>query len=60
MSQRNERSEDQCPADLLLLSDDGELVCKWLCVFVTELRKSDGSEYTKEYRSVASWLTAAY
>ncbi len=53
VSQRNKRSEDQCPPDLLL-SDDGELVCKWLCVFVTELRKSDGSEYTP--RSIAQLL----
>ena len=53
MSQRNNQSEDQCPPDLLL-TDDGELLCKWLCVFVTELRKSDGSEYTP--RSIAQLL----
>ena len=53
VSQRNQRSDDQCPPDLLL-TDDGELLCKWLCVFVTELRKSDGSEYTP--RSIAQLL----
>ena len=36
VSQRNKRSRDQCPPDLLL-TDDGELPCKWLCVFVTEV-----------------------
>ena len=53
MSQRNKQSRDQCPPDLLL-TDDGELLCKWLYVFVTELRKSDGSEYTP--RSIAQLL----
>ena len=36
------------------MTDDGELLCMWLCVFVTELRKSDGSEYTP--RSIAQLL----
>ena len=36
------------------MTDDGELLCKWLCVFVTELRKLDGSEYTP--RSIAQLL----
>ena len=53
MSQRNKQSRDQCPPDLLM-TDDGELLCMWLCVFVTELRKSDGSEYTP--RSIAQLL----
>ena len=53
MSQRNKRSEEQCPSDVLM-TDDGELLCKWLCVFVTELCKADGSEYTP--RSIAQLL----
>ena len=54
VSQRNKRSRDQCPPDLLQ-TDDGKLLCKWLCVFITELRKSDGSEYTP--RSIAQLLS---
>ena len=53
VSQRNKRSEEQCPPDVLM-TDDGELLCKWLCVFVTKLRKADGSEYTP--RSIAQLL----
>ena len=47
MSQHINQSKDPD----LLLTDDGELFCMWLCVFVTELHKSDGSEYTP--RSIA-------
>ena len=57
LEQRNKRtvgSDDQCPPDLLM-TDDGRLLCKWLCVFVTEVRKSDGSEYTP--RSICQLLS---
>ena len=31
VSQRNKRSEEQCSSDVLM-TDDGKLLCKWLCV----------------------------
>ena len=41
----------------LLRSHDGNLVCKWLCCFVMETRKSDGSVYPPaSLRSLVSGL----
>ena len=39
--QRNQRcaSGDECQEDILLTTDH-ELLCKWLCIFASELRKS--------------------
>ena len=36
--------DNPVPHDLLSRNDP-ELVCKWLCCFVLEMRKEDGSEY---------------
>ena len=50
----NETSpQNQCPPDILL-SDDLEILCKWLCVCVCEMRKLDGSEYTP--RTIAQFI----
>ena len=38
------RSNEPVPCDLLSCSD-ASLVCKWLCRFVQETRKGDGSRY---------------
>ena len=41
----------------LLRSHDAELVCKWLCYFVLEMRKTDGSRYPPAtVRSLVSGL----
>ena len=43
-SQRNKRVQgDKCPDNVF---DNKDKACKWLCKFVAEVRKSDGSEYT--------------
>ena len=43
---RNKRyPTEQCPANILNFTDCGKL-CEWLCKFISETRKSDGSEYT--------------
>ena len=43
---RNKRyPTEQCPANILNFTDRGKL-CEWLCKFISETRKSDGSEYT--------------
>ena len=48
--------DDPVPADLLQ-SHDPELVCKWLCRFVIETRKTDGSPYPPStLRSLISGL----
>ena len=46
LADHNERCEadDQCPAEVLFMKE--ELVCHWLCVFVKEARKEDGTPYT--------------
>ena len=49
-------SVDIVPAELLR-SHDSELVCKWLCCFVLETRKTDGSRYPPAtLRSLVSGL----
>ena len=37
--------DDKCPEDILL-TDDHESLCKWLCLFASEIRKVDGTPYT--------------
>jgi len=42
---RNEKyPDDQCPEDVLKTAEDN-ILCEWLCKYVTETRKSDGKEY---------------
>ena len=40
-----QRLGGECIPDRLLESYDANLVYKWLCCFVTEMRKTDGSVY---------------
>ena len=56
LTQRNQwcASGNECPD--LLLTDDHELLWKWLCIFVSELRKTDGNQYTP--RSIAQLFAA--
>lgn len=43
-SQRNKRFlEDKCPDNVF---ENKDTACEWLCKFVSEVRKSDGNEYT--------------
>ena len=45
-TERNKRfPEDECPD---IVFENKDTACKWLCKFVTEVRKSDGSEYTPQ------------
>ena len=53
LKQRNERSKERCPEEVLLRDDQDEL-CHCLCVCVNELRKEDGTEYTP--RSLAQFI----
>ena len=55
LSKRNEHNAtDQCPEDILVTDDHG-LLCKWLCIFASEARKVDGSQYTPQ--SIAQTFT---
>ena len=54
LRQRNERSDEKCPEDILL-SDDRSELCRWLCVCVNEIRKEDGEPYTP--RSITQLLS---
>ena len=43
---RNEKHLlDLCPSELFFIKDHQE-ICDWLCKFVVETRKGDGTEYT--------------
>ena len=43
-SQKSKRFPvDKCPDNVF---ENKDTACKWLCKFVAEVRKSDGSEYT--------------
>lgn len=42
LNQRNNRVTDE---KCILLTDDCKLLCRWLCVFASETRKEDGSQY---------------
>ena len=48
---------DNCREDLLL-SDNMEALCKWLCVCICEMRKEDGSEYTP--RSIKQFIAGVH
>lgn len=37
--------ENKCPEEVLLPSCSADILCKWLCVFVTETRSKSGKEY---------------
>ena len=47
VQERNSIASDKCLVNVLT-TDDNKLVCYWLCVFVTEVRKSDMYEYTPQ------------
>ena len=47
-------SGSKVPPDNLLRSQDGKIVCEWLCRFFTEVRKADGDLYCP--RSLSSIL----
>ena len=51
--QRNACCGDKVP-ESILLSDNHEDLCHWLCVSINELRKEDGSEYTP--RSISQYI----
>ena len=37
--------DDTCPEEFLLPSCPPDILCKWLCIFVTETRSKRGKEY---------------
>ena len=51
--QRNASCGDKVP-ESILLSDNHEDLCHWLCVAINKLRKEDGSEYTP--RSISQYI----
>ena len=53
LREHNETAEEKCPPDILLCTDAASL-CRWLCVFVEEVRKYDGQEY--EAKSIGQIL----
>ena len=56
LQEYNERdgNDEKCPLDVMCLGDDA-LLCRWLCLFVTEARQSNGKSYTP--RSISQLLT---
>ena len=38
-------TSSECPNDILLTEND-EVLCNWLCIFVMETRKENGDPYT--------------
>ena len=43
---RNKRNiEDTCPENIFM-NENNRFICEWLCKFITEMRKSNGEEYT--------------
>ena len=51
--QRNARCIDKVPENIIL-SDNHEDLCHWLCVAINKLRKEDGSEYIP--RSISQYI----
>ena len=51
--QRNEHSDEKVPEGILL-TDNHEDLCHWLCVSITKLHKEDGGEYTP--RSITQYI----
>ena len=49
LQEYNERdgNDEKCPLDVMCLGDDA-LLCRWLCLFVTEARQSNGKSYTRD------------
>ena len=43
--EHNDVAETKCPPDMLLTKDP-DVLAHWLCVFISEIRKTDGGEYT--------------
>ena len=53
---RSSSSADAVPSDILK-SHDAELICRWICAFMFETRKTDGSRYPPAtLRSLVSGL----
>ena len=42
---RNDKHSEKCP-DYILESADRAVLCEWLCKYISETRKADGTEYT--------------
>ena len=42
---RNKKFEEQCSSNILSSTDMKEL-CDWLCKYIAEIRKTDGTEHT--------------
>ena len=36
---------DPCPEEILIM-DNKQILCEWLCKFISEVRKANGQEYT--------------
>ena len=41
----SKQNESECPHDILM-TEDKEALCHWLCIFVMEVRKKSGDPYT--------------
>ena len=54
---RQEATEENPPKDILL-TDDKQMLCDWLCTFFLEVQKSDGMPYCP--RSLASILSGIH
>ena len=57
MKAREESGRDMPPCDILL-TDQAKVFCEWLCLFFTEVRKSDGKPYCP--RSLSSLLSGLH
>jgi len=44
-SYNSKQNESQCPCDILM-AEDKEALCHWLCIFAMEVRKESGDPYT--------------
>ena len=54
LPEHNELSDNKCPLDVLFKSNT-KILFHWLCVFVSEVKKTDGEDYTP--RSINQILT---
>ena len=45
VTRNNRYPADLCPENILV-TDDKQILCEWLCKFFTEVRKGNGEEYT--------------
>ena len=39
------KNESECPCDIMMTEDE-EVLCHWLCIFIMEVRKESGDPYT--------------